>query len=292
MSDVFTIRAQFQALQAALDHFRYVWMAEAVTAQVFELPTNSSGLAPATIAAHPLTGHAALKAAESAFSRLHLLPDQHPKTVFRLPGWIGVKRDLSIEIAAINTLKDELAASFLALEPTPRRVMARQALPQVALKQCYRHLVQWNPSPQRIYFSWAGVTPSSVRISRQDFLAQLDVAEENRPPRFKLEDWQALIASHRQKVGQVPDNMPLVIRWRKAPHPRVMAYDSGQISNAGRIVPANLPVFIVLNGDSLPHTTPLEDFDLTSHLRDQPRSDAALLATVIEGLHLYAKVKG
>lgn len=291
MTDVFTIRAQFQALQAALDHFRYVWMAEAVTAQVFELPTNSSGLAPATIAAHPLTGHAALKAAESAFSRLHLLADQHPKTVFRLPGWIGVKRDLSPEITAINTLKDELAASFLALEPTPRRVMARQALPQVALKQCYRHLVQWNPAPQRIYFSWAGVTPSSVRISRQDFLAQLDAAEENRPPRFTMEDWQALIASNRQKLAQVPDNLPLVIRWRKAPHPRVMAYDSGQISNAGRIVPANLPVFVVVEDGKWPRSTPLEDFDLSSHIKEQPRSDAALLATVIERLHLYAKVK-
>lgn len=291
MTDVFTIRAQFQALQAALDHFRYVWLAEAVTAQVFELPTNSSGLAPATIAAHPLTGHAALKAAESAFSRLHLLADQHPKTVFRLPGWIGVKRDLSPEITAINTLKDELAASFLTLEPTPRRVMARQALPQVALKQCYRHLVQWNPAPQRIYFSWAGVTPSSVRISRQDFLAQLDAAEENRPPRFTMEDWQALIASNRQKLAQVPVDLPLVIRWRKAPHPRVMAYDSGQISNAGRIVPANLPVFVVVEDGKWPTSTPLEDFDLSSHIKEQPRSDAALLATVIERLHLYAKVK-
>lgn len=291
MADVFTIRAQFQALQESLDRFRYVWLAEAVTAEVFELPINSAGLAPATIATRMLTGDAALQAAESAFSRLHLLPDQHPKTVYRLPGWVGVKRDLSTEIAAINGLKDALAASFLALEPTPRRLMARQALPQVALKQCYRHLVQWNPAPQRIYFSWAGVTPSSVRIARDDFLAQLEAAAENRPPRFTQEDWLSLINSNRQKLAQVPAHLPLVIRWRKAPHPRVMAYDSGQTSNVGRIVPANLPVFVVVEEGKWPTATPLDDFDLASHLRDQPRSDAALLATVIERLHLYAKVK-
>ena len=290
MADIFTFRTQFQALQSALEHFRYVWMAEAVTAEVFEVPTNSTGLAPASIPVRHLTGQAALQAAESAFSRLHLLPDQHPKTVYRLPGWIGVKRDLSQEIAAINQLKDELAAAFLALEPTPRRLMARQALPQVALKQCYRHLVQWNSAPQRIYFSWAGVTPSSIRISRADFLAQLDAAEETRPPRFTQEDWLALIASNRQKIAQVPEHLPLVVRWRKAPHPRVMAYDPGQVSNAGRIVPANLPVFVVVEEGKWPTATPLEDFDLSAHLRDQPRSDAALLATVIERLHLYAKV--
>ncbi len=291
MTDIFTVRGQFNALQAALDSFRVTWLAEAVTAEVFELPTNSSGLAPATITSRHLTGLEALDAAESAFSRLHLLPDQHPKTVFRLPGWIGVKRDLSAEIAAINILKNDLMTSFLSLEPTPRRLLARQALPQVALKQCYRQLVQWNPAPQRIYFSWAGITPSSVRVSRQDFLAQLQVAEDSRPPRFTEEDWHSLIESHRLKLAQVPNDMPLVIRWRKAPHPRVMAYDSGQKSNVGRIVPANLPIFVVVEEGKWPTATPLNDFDLSSHLRDQPRSDAALLATVIERLHLYAKVK-
>lgn len=291
MSNVQLIRSRFQALHTALNHFRYVWMAEAVTAEVFEVPTNSIGLAPASISVRHLTGQAALQAAESAFSRLHLLPDQHPKTVYRLPGWIGVKRDLSTEISAINKLKDELTAAFLSLEPTPRRLMARQALPQVALKQCYRHLVLWNPAPQRIYFSWAGVTPSSVRISRADFLAQLDTAAETRPPRFTQEDWLALIEANRQRIAQVPEELPLVIRWRKAPHPRVMAYDSGQKSNAGRIVPANLPVFVVVEDGKWPTATSLEDFDLSAHLRDQPRSDAALLATVIERLHLYAKIK-
>lgn len=291
MPDIITIRSQFNALQSALNHFRYVWMTEAVTAEVFELPTNSAGLAPAAIKVRHLTGQAALQAAESSYSRLHFLPDQHPKTVFRLPGWIGVKRDLSAEIAEINALKDALAATLLAMEPTQRRLMARQALPQVAIKQCYRHLVQWHPAPQRIYFSWAGITPSSVRISRQDFLDQLTAAEESRPPRFTHEDWLALIETHRQKLGQVPDHLPLVIRWRKAPHPRVMAYDSGQTSNAGRIVPANLPVFVVVEEGKWPTATPLEDFDLANHLRDQPRSDAALLATVIERLHLYAKIR-
>ena len=34
MADIFTFRARFQALQAALEHFRYVWLAEGTDTKV------------------------------------------------------------------------------------------------------------------------------------------------------------------------------------------------------------------------------------------------------------------
>ena len=39
-----------------------------------------------------------------------------------------------------------------------RNRWTRQALPNVSLLQCYRHLVQWSPAPECIYFSWAMAT--------------------------------------------------------------------------------------------------------------------------------------
>ena len=122
--------------------------------------------------------------------------------------------------------------------------------------------------------------------------AAVDDALKNRPDQFSEQEWLAVIELQRQQLADVPPDIPLIYRWRKAPHPRIMAYNKGQKSNAGRIVPANLPVFIVVENETLlPRVYGLNDFDIADHLRETPRADAALLASVIDSIGLFAQVR-
>ncbi len=286
------IREAFDALREALGQFNLQWVNQVECAEVFEIAVNTNGLAPSNIAVKHLTEQAAIEKAIHAFQTLHFLPNQHPATAYRLPGWIGVTHDLSKGIALVNQRKDALKALMLSIPERERNRFTRQALPGVSMLQCYRHLVQWSPAPECLYFSWAGATPSSVHVSRSDVSKQLDRALLSVPEQFSVAEWQIMIDLQRKQLADVPDHLPLIYRWLKAPHPRIMAYNKGQTSNAGRIVPANLPVFVVADSlENMPRVHGLDNFDIADHLRETPRADSALLANVIESLGLYAQIR-
>lgn len=288
---IFELRDAFTELQVALDNFNKQWQAHVVKIDIYEFPLNNNGLAPKIIPVTHSNNQEAIEKSARAFETLYFQPNQHPATAYRLSGWIGVNKDLGEEIAFINAKKEALKSLMLSIPERDRNKTTRQALPNVSVLQCYRHLVQWSPAPECLYFSWAGATPSSVHVSRADVEAQLQRALKNRPEQFNEQEWQAVIDLQRQQLADVPPDLPLIYRWRKAPHPRLMAYNKGQKSNAGRIVPANLPVFVVVEDESqLPRVYGLDDFDIANHLRETPRADSALLSSVIEGLGLFAQV--
>ncbi|HQV79656.1 MAG TPA: DNA replication terminus site-binding protein [Agitococcus sp.] len=289
---IFELREAFAQLQAALHDFNQVWMSCVVKIDIYEVPLNNNGLAPKIIPVTHIEAEEAIQKSVRAFETLYFQEGQHPATAYRLSGWIAVNKDLSAEIAAINDKKDAFKRLMLSIPERERNKTTRQALPNVSVLQCYRHLVQWSPAPECLYFSWAGATPSSVHVSRADVEAQLQRALKNRPEQFNEQEWQGVIDLQRQQLADVPPDLPLIYRWRKAPHPRLMAYNKGQKSNAGRIVPANLPVFVVVEDESqLPRVYGLDDFDIADHLRETPRADSALLSSVIEGLGLFAQVR-
>ncbi len=284
------IRDAFESLNVAIDNFNAKWVKHVIFAEVFETPLNHSGLAPNVFTVTALTDEDAILKSVDAFKTLYFQPNQHPATAFRLSGWIGVSQDVSAEIAIVNQHKDTLKALMHSIPEKERNRWTRQALPNVSLLQCYRHLVQWSPAPECIYFSWAGATPSSVHVSKEKVHAQLNRALAHIPDQFTAEEWQVIIDLQRQQLDQVPIETPLIYRWFKSPHPRIMAYDKGQTTNAGRIVPANLPVFVVLENNQKPKVYGLGDFDMKDHVRETPRSDSALLSPVIESLGLYAQI--
>lgn len=289
---IFALRDAFAELQDELARFNQQWLAHVVKANVYDVPLNNNGLAPKLIPVTHYEGEEASQKAALAFQTLHFQPNQHPATAYRLAGWIGIDCDLQKEIDLVNQKKDELKRLMLAIPERERNKTTRQALPNVSVLQCYRHLVQWSPAPECLYFSWAGATPSSVHVSRADVEAQLERSRKNRPDQFTPSEWENIINLQKQQLAEVPPEIPLIYRWRKAPHPRIMAYNKGQKSNAGRIVPANLPVFVVINSQQeTPKVYGLEDFDMSQHIRETPRADSALLSPVIESIGLYAQIK-
>ncbi len=287
---IIEIRASFDKLKLAIETFNQLWIKSVVFAEVYETPLNQNGLAPTKITVTSHSGDDAIQLSVQAFQCLHFQPNQHPATAYRLSGWIGITSDLSEEIAHINSLKNALKTLMHSIPEKERNRWTRQALPNVSLLQCYRHLVQWSPAPECLYFSWAGATPSSVHVKKEAVHVQLNRALANTPEQYSSEEWQVIIDLQRQQLDQVSVNTPLIYRWFKSPHPRMMAYNKGQKSNAGRIVPANLPVFVVLDGEKKPKVYGLSDFNSEDHIRANPRSDSALLAPVIESLGLYAQI--
>lgn len=291
MPAISDIRQAFAELEEKLADFCQIWPQHVLAADVYTMPLNVNGLAPSSIPVESLQGADAIHLAQHAFQQLEFQASQHPATAYRLAGWIGIDQDLSAEIAKVNQQKEHLRQLILQIPERERNRWTRQALPHISLLQCYRQLVQWNPAPERLYFSWAGATPSSVHVSREEVLAQLERAKGYKPDYVSAEDWQFVIEQQHKQLAQIPPELPLIYRWRKAPHPRMMAYNRGQTSNAGKIVPANLPVFVVLAEQALPHVLGLKSFDIHEHLRDTPRADAALLGTVIERLGLYVQMR-
>ncbi|MDO9180382.1 MAG: DNA replication terminus site-binding protein [Agitococcus sp.] len=284
------IRNAFESLKNVIDQFNAQWVKHVVCAEVFVTPLNQNGLAPKKITVNSLSDDDAIEQAVHAFQSLYFQPNQHPATAFRLSGWIGISQDLSKELANVNQHKDTLKTLIHSIPEKERNRITRQALPNVSLLQCYRHLVQWSPAPECVYFSWAGATPSSVHVTKDTVHAQLNRALVNIPEQYSAEEWQVIIDLQRQQLDQVSIATPLIYRWLKSPHPRIMAYNKGQKSNAGRIVPANLPVFVVLEDDKKPKVYGLSDFNMEDHVRETPRADSAILAPVIESMGLYAQI--
>ena len=113
---------------------------------------NQNGLAPKKITVNSLSDDDAIEQAVHAFQSLYFQPNQHPATAFRLSGWIGISQDLTQELAKVNHLKDALKTLIHSIPEKERNRMTRQALPNVSLLQCYRHLVQWTPAQVCLLF--------------------------------------------------------------------------------------------------------------------------------------------
>ena len=95
--------------------------------------------------------------------------------------------------------------------------------------------------PLNVYiFRGQAQRKSSVHVSRADVEAQLERSRKIVPINLRRVNGKILICK-KQQLAEVPPEIPLIYRWRKAPHPRIMAYNKGQKAMQGRIVPANYP---------------------------------------------------
>lgn len=275
----------FERLTEALEDFNAFWASHALDGQVWKLPLSPDGNALTHIDPELAQGEEAIVLAADAVRRLHWLPGQFPKTVFRLPGWIAVNADLQAMVNAVNAAKHDLRRALKAIDPRRRSQMATATLPGVSLLQAYRKIDFVDYTPVRLLWSWAGHTTAHRRISAGEVAKLIEEARTHRVTGTSPEEWQTLLDRELQVLSAFVPSTPLLYRRTIAPHPRVMVYRQPGPHYAA-MLHANLPLFFrAETRDDLPDIDPLGPYD--HDVRRKPRRDQRRLVPLIERLDLY-----
>lgn len=280
--DIYPIREALRRLESAVARFNGRWPDLSSKAIAFELPVRSDNTRASMIEVKPLEGDVAITAIKSGLSQFHRADDQHPGTVFRLPGLVLTQHDLTDEITLINNLKGRIREQMLQVPQNQRAKFAREALPGINLLQVYREIDFFKLPFDTASFTWAAHTTTNQRLDSGQMWER--ILQMEKPTGMSDETHQALREQQQKALSQ---HAEVVIRRVKAPHPRVQLKELGNPTVSGRILPASLPVFALHDpSKSLPVVYPLETFQ--EGRSRKVRTDAGAHEPLIPSLNVYS----
>ena len=120
MADPVTANSLMTALREQIDLLNEVLELCTRSATVFEIPYYVDGVVPDLIKPKVITGAEAIETAKSAYRNFSRPKDQHPGSVFRLPGVVVADKDLKKVIARVNSVKTELKQLIMSEYPNNR----------------------------------------------------------------------------------------------------------------------------------------------------------------------------
>ena len=276
--------ALMDELCRCIDRFNEYWPSRVVDAAAFRIPFYEDGLVPEIVDLARVEGSEAIELCTKAFRAFSRPRQQHPGSVFRLPGYIVLDRLLLDEIDNINLIKRTLQAAIKQQCPNARarNVFCGQAFPGRVMLQVYRQLYTARSALEAVRFSWSPTTHASTHLTKGEALdllvkryeAGVDTGDHHKALQIALEKVRAF--------GQSVD----IIRERpRAPYPIASLIHTAGRRGVKRMVPLSLPVFIGpgIAGDQVdvgtlaPHDT---------NRRRQRRSDRIESTPLFTPLHL------
>ncbi|APC19387.1 hypothetical protein BLL42_26975 (plasmid) [Pseudomonas frederiksbergensis] len=288
---IFDLHDAWNDMNRAQHDFNSEWMSKVVAAQVWVLPIKATAQSSNAITPIMLEGQEAIEASSRAMAQFEKEETQHPGTVMRLPGWIGVHTSVLASARAANRARQ----SFLDLLDTETQKSnlktmskgkyARTVLKvQVVLKQIERRIQVFDGTPRRILFTWAGNTAAPEMVALSTVIEKLQMQLEDAVRAEDLPKEQQRRMELRALSGLSQD--AVMHRYRPiAPHPRVMLY-FGEGARYDAMPHANLPIFVVMDEKApWPRVDGLGTFDPEKARR--LRSDKATRQPVIPRLDLY-----
>lgn len=288
---IFDLHDAWNEMNRAQLDFNSEWTSKVVAAQVWTLPIKATAQSASVITPIFMEGQEAIEASKKAISQFVKEETQHPGTVVRLPGWIGVHTSVLASARAANRARQ----SFLELlgtevQKTNLKTMSkgkfvRSALKvQVVLKQIERRIQVFDGTPRRILFTWAGNTAAPETVALSTVVEKLQIQLEDAIRDGDLPKEQQRQMELRALNGLRSD--AVMHRYRPiAPHPRVMLY-FGEGARYDAMPHANLPIFVVMDEKApWPRVDGLGTFDPDKARR--LRSDKATRHPVIPRLDLY-----
>lgn len=156
-----------------------------------------------------------------SITKLFLLPEQHPKRTYRLPGVAVVNNETFELISMVNKVKlmvEEAMTQSEILHPRMRGDFIKKLNTQgvVSLKEFYRKVVLVPFAVDTISFTWGNKVPQIEKYSKPQLLRELEDllegAEENR--KFGLKSDIAIVKKY-------PDSAIFRTTREVPPHPRV-----------------------------------------------------------------------
>jgi hypothetical protein len=273
--------------------FNATWPSAAMHAQVWLLPINKEPKGQTKITPMELIGEPAIEAAKKAILQFEQEEGQHPSTVMRLPGWIGVSRsvlDVAREANAardhfLDVLAQETASMNMKSLSKGKHLRSLLKLP-IVVKQIERHIQVFEGVPRRILFTWAGKTAAPESIPVKDVIEKIETQLADAVAKADM-DKERNLRLELKALGFL-DTKAELHRYRPiAPHPRVMLYFS-KSPRYDAMPHANLPIFVSLDEKQpWPKVDVLEEFD--AEQAQAERSDKVPRQEIIPRLGLYLK---
>lgn len=291
---IFELQDAWDDMLIKQHEFNEVWKPKVVAAQVWCLPVKDTAQTAAVITPEKMEGATAVAMAERAILQFETVGTQHPGTVMRLPGWIGVDssvlaaaqianqaRQAFLHVLAIETQKVDLKT--MSKGKYARALLKRP----VVLKQIERRIQVFDGIPRRILFTWAGNTAAPEKVPVGVIIEKLQIQLEEA---IQAED----IPREQQRqvelksISNLPEDAVLHRYRRIAPHPRVMLY-FGKEARYDAMPHANLPVFVIMDEKApWPRVDGLSSFYPEKARRQ--RADKLARISVIPRLDLYLQV--
>ncbi|TWI52466.1 DNA replication terminus site binding protein [Pseudomonas duriflava] len=287
------LRDAWQEMLEAQRTFNSLWPSAVVHAQVWLLPINREAKGLTQITPHELVGEPAIEATKKAILQFEQEEGQHPSTVMRLPGWIGVSGSVLEAAREANAARDRFLhvlaedARSMNLKSLSKGKHARTALKlPLVIKQIERHIQVFEGVPRRILFTWAGKTAAPESIPVKDVIEKVELQLAEAVAKADMDKERGL-RMELKALGFL-DSKAELHRYRPiAPHPRVMLYFS-KSSRYDAMPHANLPIFVSLDEKQpWPKVDPLEAFD--AEQAQAERSDKVPRQEIIPRLGLYLK---
>ncbi|MGP0171113.1 DNA replication terminus site-binding protein [Pseudomonas sp. NCHU5208] len=231
----------------------------------------------ASIQVEPLEGDTAFDLAVEALTSVHLRPNQNPRSTLRVPGAIGLPKDLLEQVRHCNDLRNQLYLKVHGIQAgRPRQAVwkrtgitsALQALRQTVILEC----------PHRISFFWnVGTSVDRYQVSglKKELLEQLQqnavdgqvVPKEMTQP-FDLEGLHEKSVERRLKTQLnvlfgLPDGEQIVLLRPVRAHVRARVSHSpladGTCPEASK--PMSTVPFVYDREHPAPIVVPLNNFD-------------------------------
>ena len=287
------VREAWQEMVEAQRAFNATWPSAVVHAQVWLLPINKEPKGQTKITPMELVGEPAIEAAKKAILQFEQEEGQHPSTVMRLPGWIGVSQSVLEYAREANAARDrflevlaqETASMNLKSLSKGKHLRSILKLP-IVIKQIERHIQGFEGVPRRILFTWAGKTAAPESIPVKDVIEKIETQLADAVAKADM-DKELNLRLELKALGFL-DAKAELHRYRPiAPHPRVMLYFS-KSPRYDAMPHANLPIFVSLDEKQpWPRVDALEEFDAENAQAE--RSDKVPRQEIIPRLGLYLK---
>jgi len=242
------IRETYDALVSRVEKMNDFWRAHANDAIVYQLPIirgdgGDAPEVPAQIEPNVIVGEQAVRMAAQSLGQFQRDPEQHPGTVWRLPGVVFLNEPIGEIIDSINQVKDALHLLIKLFPEGSRATITRPMMPGVSMLQVYRHIHFSDRVPHRLSFTWAGHTTLTKTMRPDQAIAFLNERKSIVPADYDCEKWESIIEFQKKQINQPPMNAEIKLRRYLAPHPRLMLFYDGNTAY-DKMYHANLPIFV------------------------------------------------
>jgi hypothetical protein len=268
----------------SIDRFNEYWPQFVVNAGAFRIPLYEDGLVPEKVFPECASEAEAVDLCAQSFRAFSRPKQQHPGSVYRVPGYIVLDRLLLDEIDDINSLKRDLQASIKQRYPDARarNVFHGRTFPGRIMLQVYRQIRTVRSPVEAVRFTWSPGTHAVTHLTKGEAIALLRNRLELG---VDIDDHRVALLTAIDRVSSLNKSAKIIRERPRAPYPVASLIHTAGRNGIKKMVPLSLPLFIGpgISGDEVDVGT-LAPYD--ANVRRSARSDRIESTLLFSPLYL------